>query len=153
MIIILKNTDIFNSSAQALVNPVNCVGVMGKGLALQFKMRDPDLYESYRIACQLEHIRIGYSYVYFSSKLQKYIINFPTKVHWKDSSQLEYIEQGMKDFVNRVIPEYNLKTIAFPKIGCGLGGLPWKEVKQIIIDHIQPLHSSDLKVYLLENND
>lgn len=121
--------DIFASSTDVLVNPVNCVGVMGKGLALSFKNKFPDMYKQYKKDCHDGKVVIGrinvYSYFEEETLDQKYIFNFPTKKHWKDNSNLAEIEEGIKDLLSK-IEEYQIDSIAIPRIGCGLGGLDWE---------------------------
>lgn len=121
------------SKAEAIINPVNCVGVSGKGLALQFKESYPLNYRHYREACESGKLKIGRVHV-FSTGMEnpKYIINFPTKNHWREKSKLEYIELGLEDLKKQILNR-KIKSIALPKLGCGLGGLSWKDVKPLII--------------------
>jgi len=135
-----KKGNIFNEKVEALVNTVNCVGVMGKGIALQFKKKFPQNYLAYKKACQEKQVKIGKMFVY---KLQlfgnpKYIINFPTKRHWKEKSKLEYIGVGLKDLVT-TINKFKIKSIAIPPLGCGLGGLDWKLVKGLLEEELKPV--------------
>lgn len=137
--------NIFNSTAQVLVNPVNTVGVMGKGLALQVKQQYPNVYEAYKKACTQNKLTIG--------KLQlvpiadnRFVLNFPTKIHWKNSSEYRYIIAGLNKLAN-CYESKNITSIAFPKIGCGCGGLNWTVVKTLIIKHLQ---HTDLIIYLPE---
>lgn len=137
--------DIFTSTAQVLVNPVNTVGVMGKGLALQIKQKYPNVYEAYKKACTQHRLTVG--------KLQlvpitdnRFILNFPTKTHWKHSSEYNYITLGLYKLAS-CYKSKNITSIAFPKIGCGCGGLNWIVVKALIIKHLQ---HTDLTVYLPE---
>ncbi len=128
--------NILDSHAQALVNTVNTVGVMGKGIALQFKKAFPENYRQYKEACKTGEIGIGKLYVTRDSNLhagEKMIINFPTKKHWKNPSQYGYIQAGLEDLV-RIIRENGIKSIAIPPLGSGNGGLQWSKVKQLIID-------------------
>lgn len=123
---------IFNSNAEAIVNAVNCVGVMGAGLAKAFKNRYPLMYEQYALKCRLGLIRPGATDLYILDAIKpKYIINFPTKDHFKDPSKLMYIQQGNIDLVN-VVRDWKIKSIAVPALGCGLGGLNWEDVKSSI---------------------
>ena len=128
-----KTGDLLNDEADALVNAVNCVGVMGKGIALQFKSRFPGNFQSYSIACRNHEIVPGKMFVYRTNMLAnpRFIINFPTKNHWRDVSRIEYIQNGLDDLA-RVIDELNIKSIAIPRIGCGLGGLDWQIVRPLI---------------------
>lgn len=113
--------NIFDSGADYLVNPVNTVGVMGKGLALEFSKRRPGLLVAYKQACVQGVLSTHQPWIY------KDVVCFATKQHWRNPSQLEWIKEGLS---NLVIPEG--KSIAFPRLGCGLGGLDWNEVKPLI---------------------
>lgn len=133
MPIIIKQGDIFKADVEALVNPVNCVGIMGRGLALKFKQLFPDYYDVYKTRCSMSLITPGNVHVHdrWEGRPQ-YIISFPTKAYWRDSSQLRYIEQGMIS-LNQRIEYYRIQSIAIPALGCGLGGLKWEDVKPLII--------------------
>lgn len=112
-----------------LVNPVNCVGVMGKGLALEFKKRYPNMFARYVKDCSCGYYELGEFQLYSPEK----IIAFPTKKHWKDSSKLKDIISGVLNLlVSDVILDHPILAIALPKLGCGLGGLDWKEVHEYI---------------------
>ena len=131
--------NILESKAEALVNTVNTVGVMGKGIALQFKRAFPNNYQSYHKACKEGLIQVGNLFVSKDSSIttgEKYIINFPTKTHWRKPSEYEYIKSGLDD-LRRVIKEYNLKSIAIPPLGVGNGGLNWEIVKDLIQNYLQ----------------
>ncbi len=134
---------LFNSKAQALVNTVNCVGIMGKGIALEFKKRYPEMYEDYREKCDNGEIRPGKLTVYKNT--HPWVINFPTKRHWKSQSRLEDIELGLQDFVRRY-QEWGINSVAMPALGCGHGGLDWSEVKPLIEKRLGGL-SIDIEVY------
>ena len=124
--------NIFDSDAEALVNPVNCVGVMGAGLALQFKQRFPGNYRYYKRECKEGRIALGQVLVVpISMTNPKYIINLPTKKHWKDKSHLWVIGNGLAA-LRREINELDIKSVAIPALGCGLGGLGWEVVKDKI---------------------
>ena len=125
--------DLTNASVDALVNPVNTAGVMGKGLALQFKKAFPDVFTAYARACKQREVSIGRMHVVHRSSAPHFIINFPTKQHWRQPSKLEYIEQGLVDLVTQ-IRELRIESIAIPPLGCGLGGLDWGEVRPRIVD-------------------
>jgi O-acetyl-ADP-ribose deacetylase (regulator of RNase III) len=124
----LTHGDILKQDADALVNTVNCVGVMGRGVALQFRRAFEDNYEAYHRACQRKEVRPGQMFVFERAGLGSphWIINFPTKRHWKGKSRLEDIRSGLVDLV-RVIREKGIRSIALPPLGCGLGGWigPW----------------------------
>ena len=125
--------DIFAAEALALVNPVNTQGVMGKGLALAFKNRFPDNFRAYREACRVGQVRIGEVFPHHRSTPPAVIFNFPTKAHWRQPSRLEYIEMGMVDLV-RQIQTLGVRSIALPRLGCGLGGLDWHDVRPVVVD-------------------
>ena len=143
-----KTGDIFAAETEAIVNTVNCVGVMGRGIALQFKKRFPDNFKEYAIACKQEEVLPGKMFVHSTGTLTypKYIINFPTKRHWKGKSRIEDIDSGLSDLI-RVINEKNIKTLALPPLGCGLGGLYWSEVKNKIIEKLMNLQSVQIIVF------
>lgn len=128
--------DILKSEAQALVNPVNIMGVMGKGLALLFKKHFPNNYNLYVKACKRKEIGIGKLFV--TQEKRKIIINFPTKTDWYNPSTYEYIERGLDDLV-RIINEYNIKSIAIPALGAGCGKLKWEKVKKLIEEKLKDL--------------
>jgi O-acetyl-ADP-ribose deacetylase (regulator of RNase III) len=132
--------DILHSDAQALVNAVNCVGIMGKGLALQFKKAFPENFKFYAWACERGEVHLGSMLVYDLKRVTgpRYIINFPTKQHWKNQSRLEDIEAGLKDLV-KTVRELHIQSIAIPPLGCGLGGLNWSDVRPRIEAAFQPI--------------
>jgi O-acetyl-ADP-ribose deacetylase (regulator of RNase III) len=125
--------DLLKADAEALVNTVNCVGVMGKGVALQFKQAYPENFRVYEQACKKDLIKPGKVLVVPTMGLgnPRYIINFPTKVHWKGKSKLEYIESGLEDLA-RQIRAHGIQSIAIPPLGCGNGGLDWRDVEPLI---------------------
>lgn len=122
--------DLFASQAQTLVNTVNCVGVMGKGVAAEFKKRYPMMFDDYKRRCDRKEVRLGELYLYrdLSGTM---IINFPTKDHWRSPSRLSDIEAGLDFFVAR-IARWQITSAAFPPLGCGNGGLEWTEVGPLI---------------------
>ena len=140
--------DILSANVDAIVNTVNCVGVMGKGLALQFKKAYPDNYETYKLACEHKAIRTGKMFTFMrkSQSNPKYIINFPTKQHWRDPSKIEFIDDGLTDLV-RVVPYLSIKSIAIPPLGCGLGGLEWSIVLPKIKEAMMSLNDVDILIY------
>jgi O-acetyl-ADP-ribose deacetylase (regulator of RNase III) len=131
--------NLFDSQAEALVNAVNTVGVMGRGVALEFKHRFPENYRAYRLACKREELIVGKMFV-TETKLEqpRWIINFPTKQHWRNPSKLEFVRDGLEDFV-RVIEAHGIKSVALPALGCGTGGLEWKTVRELIEAVLEPL--------------
>ena len=125
--------DILKCEAEALVNTVNCVGVMGRGIALQFKNAYPDNFKAYAAACRKEEIRPGRMFVFETGSLlpPRYIVNFPTKRHWRGKSRIEDIEAGLRA-LREVIRERKIRSIAIPPLGSGLGGLRWPDVRERI---------------------
>jgi O-acetyl-ADP-ribose deacetylase (regulator of RNase III) len=144
--------NLFSAPTQALVNTVNTVGVMGKGIALQFKERFPLNFKIYEKACKTGEMKIGKMLVVKENTLEgeKIIINFPTKTEWFKKSQYSYIEEGLKDLVS-VIKEYNISSIAIPPLGCGNGGLQWTKVKVMMDAFLSSL--SHVEVLIYEPND
>ena len=140
--------DIFQSNAQAIVNPVNTVGVMGKGLALAFKKKFPSNYLEYKQAYERDELKTGKMLVHLTGQLiTQIIINFPTKKHWRDPSKLVYIETGLDDLVT-VINDHKIKSIAIPALGCGLGGLQWESVRSEIEDKLRHLSiNTEILIY------
>jgi O-acetyl-ADP-ribose deacetylase (regulator of RNase III) len=145
----LKKGNILKQEAVALVNTVNCVGVMGRGVALQFKEEFPENYKRYKIACDKGLVKPGHMFVFETGMLlgPKFIINFPTKRHWREKSRIEDIESGLVDFIN-VLKERNINSVAVPPLGCGLGGLKWSIVKPMIEKALAYL--PNIHVYLFE---
>lgn len=135
--------DLFSSPAQVLVNTVNLDGVMGKGIALQFKKLYPDMFAKYQIFCEKKLLDIGKLMLYKSDN--KWILNFPTKKHWRNPSTLDYIEAGLQKFVE-TYKDKNITSIAFPKLGCGNGGLDWNVVKPVMDEYLKNL-PIDIYVY------
>lgn len=125
-----KIGNILTENAEALVNTVNCVGIMGRGLALQFKEVFPENFKSYAVACKQNQVQPGRMFVYETDQLTnpRYIINFPTKRHWRDKSRIEDIDAGLIALAEQ-IRSHNILSIAIPALGCGLGGLDWLEVR------------------------
>ena len=132
--------DVLAEEAEALVNTVNCVGVMGRGVALQFKKAFPDNFGAYAAACRRGEVVPGRMFVYETGRLElpRYIINFPTKRHWRGRSRIEDIEAGLVDLV-RTIERLGICSIALPPLGAGLGGLEWAEVRSRIQKALEPL--------------
>lgn len=125
-----KVGNIIAEDAEALVNTVNCVGVMGRGIALQFKNAFPGNFKEYERACHQEEVRPGRMFVHITRQLSnpRYIINFPTKRHWRGKSRIEDIEAGLAALIHE-IKTRNIRSIAIPPLGSGLGGLSWSEVR------------------------
>lgn len=134
--------NILDSEAQAIVNTVNTVGVMGKGIALQFKKAYPNNYKSYSLACKNNEVVVGKMFVTTDTNIssgEKIIINFPTKQNWRKPSEYIYIEDGLDDLID-FIKHNQIKSIAIPPLGAGNGGLKWEKVKKIIEDKLSSLN-------------
>ncbi|MDR1530947.1 MAG: macro domain-containing protein [Clostridiales bacterium] len=144
-----KSGDMLKEDVEALVNTVNCVGAMGRGVALQFKKAYPDNFTAYEKACKNSQLQPGRMFVFENQKLYnpRYIINFPTKRHWRGQSRIEDIRIGLLDLAGIII-QYNIKSIALPPLGCGLGGLCWKDVKALIEESLASL--SDVRIIVFE---
>lgn len=126
--------DLLKSEAEALVNTVNTVGVMGKGIALQFRQASSsEYYKEYQRVCKNGELQIGKVHIFHISSVSnpKYIISFPTKKHWKAKSKIEDIKTGLKSLID-VVTKYKIKSIAVPPLGCGNGGLKWEDIKPLI---------------------
>lgn len=136
--------DLFSSPAQTQVNTVNCVGIMGKGVAQEFKRRYPSMFEDYVSRCDRREVRLGEPYLYRDAR-GKLIVNFPTKDHWRSPSRLTDIDRGLDYFV-RHYREWGIKSVAFPPLGCGNGGLHWSEVGPLIYEKLHRLNI-DVEVY------
>ncbi|HEX8755158.1 MAG TPA: macro domain-containing protein [Steroidobacteraceae bacterium] len=144
-----RSGDILKSEAEALVNTVNCVGVMGRGIALQFKNAFPENFKAYAAACKREQVRPGHMFVYATGRLTppRYIINFPTKRHWRGKSRIEDIEAGLKALIAEILAR-RIRSIALPPLGSGLGGLDWMgEVRPRIEAALRPLDDVQVMVY------
>ena len=146
------NGNIFESSCQALVNPVNCVGVMGAGLAKQFKERYSGYYMYYRDQCHKGNIRVGEVDIYgpVASRIglhDQYLISFPAKDHYKDPSELPWISRGLASLMVKCHGK-GIKSVAIPPLGCGLGGLNWADVRELIAGASMTYPSIDIEVYV-----
>ncbi len=129
--------DLFGSQAQTLVNTVNCVGVMGKGIALEFKTRFPDMYEDYRKRCAAKQVRLGKPYL-FRRLVTPWILNFPTKDDWRSVSRLSDIVAGL-EYLERHYHEWGITSLAVPPLGCGQGQLEWRVVGPTLYRHLSRL--------------
>ncbi|MEQ1946406.1 MAG: macro domain-containing protein [Bryobacteraceae bacterium] len=143
-----RSGNILDDHATALVNTVNTFGVMGKGIALQFRQAFPENYEVYRRACEKGEVTPGHMLVVPTNRLQnpKYIINFPTKRHWKGKSRIEDIKVGLVDLV-AVLKRERIESIAIPPLGCGNGGLDWQDVRPLIVDALGSLPTVVVHLY------
>lgn len=130
----LVETSVFNANAELLVNPINCMGVMGAGLALEFRLRFPAMFEDYVVRCERKEVRPGIPYLYRGDG-HPAILNFPTKAHWKYPSRLEWIDQGLVWFAENY-RKLGVSSVAFPLLGCSKGGLQWQEVRPLMERHL-----------------
>lgn len=140
--------NLIEANTEALVNTVNCAGYMGKGIALQFKKAFPDNFRAYERACRTSEIRPGKVFVFFTGSLvnPKYIINFPTKRDWRVNSRIEDIRVGLSSLV-KVIRELGVSSVAVPPLGCGLGGLNWRDVRPLIERAFATLPDLHIKLF------
>ena len=147
-----KTGDILSEDVEALVNTVNCVGIMGRGIALQFKNAFPENFKYYAAACKRNEVRPGRMLVFETGQLMnpRYLINFPTKRHWRGKSRIEDIEAGLAALAE-VTRSRNIRSIAIPPLGSGLGGLDWSEVRPRIEATLREF--SDCKVIIFEPSD
>ncbi|MFD6444063.1 macro domain-containing protein [Promicromonospora sp. NPDC060204] len=143
--------DLLEADVDALVNAVNTVGVMGKGIALQFRRTYPEMYDAYALACKAGEVAVGQMHVWPTGAPigPRYVVNFPTKKHWRSGSQLSYIEDGLVDLV-RVIQELEIRSIAVPPLGAGHGGLDWTEVRPRIETALGGLTDVEVRLYVPE---
>lgn len=137
----LQKGNLLESNVEALVNTVNTVGIMGKGVALQFKEKFPENYRVYAAACKRGEVRIGEMFITQTGRMQnpKFIVNFPTKQHWRGNSQLAFVEAGLDDLVQK-ITDLKIQSIALPPLGCGNGGLDWAVVKPLVLAKMAQLN-------------
>jgi O-acetyl-ADP-ribose deacetylase (regulator of RNase III) len=137
MTVTVRPGDLFRSDAQTLVNTVNTVGVMGKGIALEFKKRFPEMYVEYVQRCQANQVRAGEPYLY-RRLTPPWIINFPTKEHWRSVARLSDIVLGL-EYLEAHCKEWEVTSLAVPALGCGLGQLEWRVVGPILYRHLSTL--------------
>lgn len=144
-----KTGDILAEDVEALVNSVNCVGVMGRGIALQFKNAFPENFRAYAAACKRKEVKPGHMFVFENSHISgpRYIVNFPTKRHWKGKSRIEDIEAGLAALTLE-IKNRNIRSIALPPLASGLGGLEWKEIRQRIEESLRDF--SEVRIVIFE---
>lgn len=143
-----KTGNILTEDAEALVNTVNCIGVMGRGIALQFKKAFPENYKSYAKACKQNEVQPGQMFIFETGQLTnpRYIINFPTKRHWRGKSRIEDVDAGLVALAKE-IRSRNIQSIAIPPLGSGLGGLNWSEVRPRIVAALQELSNLDVIIF------
>lgn len=144
MLTFIKSSNIFDDRSEVIVCPVNCIGIMGKGLALSFKLKYPKYYETYQRQCKEGKIRLNFIKPYQAAN--KLIISFPTKNHWRDNSNIDNIEAGILHLISFII-YWKVKSIAIPALGCGLGNLNWNVVKPLFVKYFTDLNC---KVYVYE---
>ena len=144
-----KSGDILQADAEALVNTVNCVGAMGRGIALQFKRSFPGNFQAYAAACKRSEVQLGRMFVYETDQLDnpRLIINFPTKWHWRGKSRIEDIEAGLQA-LTETVHKYRLQSIAIPPLGSGLGGLNWDEVEKRIKTAMASLRNVHIIIFV-----
>ncbi|MCR9191641.1 MAG: macro domain-containing protein [Gammaproteobacteria bacterium] len=129
---------LFGSNKQVIVNTVNCVGVMGKGIALAFKNRYPEMFQDYKKRCRNNQVELGKPYLWKPDFGSQWILNFPTKGHWRNKSSLASIEGGLIHLAAHA-KDWGIESLALPALGCGCGGLNWTEVRPLIVRHLEPL--------------
>jgi O-acetyl-ADP-ribose deacetylase (regulator of RNase III) len=140
--------NLLEADAEALVNAVNTVGVMGKGIALQFRRAFPANYAAYRRACERGEMQPGRMFVFDTGQPTnpRYILNFPTKRHWKDKSRLADVKSGLSA-LPETVRQLNIKSIAIPPLGCGLGGLQWETVHPLLVEAFAALPQVRVLLY------
>lgn len=145
---VYKTGNILRSKAEYIFNAVNTVGIMGKGLALQIKQKYPDCLKDYEEACRDKRLKPGSVLITYLVKEKINIVQFPTKVHWRDPSKYEYIEEGLKSFAI-FLKNHNIQnvTIAIPKLGCGNGKLEWKQVLTLIKQYLSEFDDIVFEIY------
>jgi O-acetyl-ADP-ribose deacetylase (regulator of RNase III) len=142
-----KQGNLLTSEAEALVNTVNTVGVMGKGIALMFKEQFPDNMINYKKACKHKLVQVGKMFVTERQDSNpRWIINFPTKQHWRNPSKMEWIIEGLKN-LHQFIQDNKIKSIAIPPLGAGNGKLSWQDVRKQIESTLSDLRDVDIQVY------
>lgn len=140
----IKKGNIFTTNCSTIVNTVNCVGVMGAGIAYEFRLRHPDMFEKYRELCNDKLIQIGKLWIY-KPENGKWVLNFPTKFHWKYPSKIEYLEKGLAKFVE-THKSKGITSIAFPILGAANGGIPENQSIEIMRKYLEPL-DIEIEIY------
>ena len=131
MVIDFLDGNLFESDSQTLVNPINCHGIIERGIALKFKKKYPLMFEDYVKRCYEGGVQVGKPYLFREKDLQ--IVNFPIKIHWQDPPKLDYINEGLHYLTNHY-KEWGITSLAMPALGCGLGGLDWNAVSILYVD-------------------
>lgn len=141
--------DLLKADVDALVNTVNTVGVMGKGIALQFRRAYPEMFDSYARACREGKVQVGQMHIWPTGTMDgpRFIVNFPTKKHWRAPSQLSWIDDGLTDLA-RVIAENEIRSIAVPPLGAGNGGLDWAQVRPRIESALAEIKGLDVRLFV-----
>ena len=140
--------DISRADAVAIVNAVNCVGIMGRGVALQIKKKFPRNFKAYKTACERGEVQPGKMFVFETNMFTnpKYIVNFPTKRHWRNKSRMEDIETGLEALVD-IVRRYKIRSIAIPALGCGNGGLDWSEIRPRIETALRTIPNLQVTIF------
>lgn len=140
--------NLLRADAEALVNTVNCVGVMGKGIALQFKQAWPEMFKAYQRACRAGEVHLGRMHIWETGQMlgPRFIINFPTKQHWRNRSRLEDVAAGLEDLIHQV-ERHKIRSIAVPPLGSGNGKLDWHQVRPLIVDAFDALPQVRVLLY------
>ena len=154
----INKGNIFTTKCQTIVNTVNCVGIMGAGIAYEFRLRHPKMYEKYKMLCINNQIDIGILWMYRlnNSELQsetKYsqILNFPTKMHWKYPTKIEYLEKGLQKFVDSYRDKC-INSIAFPLLGASHGGLTASQSHEIMLKYLSKCNDIDIEIWYFDEN-
>ena len=140
---------VFNSNCQTITNAVNCFGVMGAGVALEFKLRYPEMFEDYKTKCQNKLVKVGKPYMFTGYSPEISIYNFPTKNHWRYPSKMIWINEGLLEFRN-TYKELGIRSIAFPKLGTGNGKLEWRKVEELMISILKEV---DIEIVICLDED
>lgn len=149
-------TSLLDSKAQTIVNTVNTVGVMGKGIAADFKKKFPDMYKDYKRHCDSGKFSAGTSWLWKGN--DQWVLNFATKKHWRNPSKIDYLQSGLLEFREN-FEDWGIREIAFPRLGCGNGGLNWDDVRPLMIKHLRDLpitvyiHDFEKNIGSLEHSD
>lgn len=145
--IIFVQKKLFDSSMQTFTNTINTVGVMGAGIAKQFKARFPDMFEDYKQKCERQEVQTGQPYLWKPADAETaWVLNFPTKQHWRGKSEIQWIEEGL-DYLLQHYREWNIQSLAVPALGCSLGGLKWEQVKPVMEHYLSQM---DIPVEIYE---
>ena len=148
MIQYIKNRSIFDSKCEVITNPINCVGVMGGGLAAAFKKKFPKMFNDYLKLCSSQELIPGRCVLWDDKTSEHKVLLFPTKDHWRFASRYRYVAGGLRYFVAHY-KDWGIKSIAFPALGCGLGGLDWEDVKFLMEEELKSVKDElDIEIYI-----